>query len=248
MKYFFIYTFLTLNFLNAYSQSFEELSAEIHRDTSFTFNDSVKKIFKGDVIYLIDFDEKNKIYNGYINGRKESIKNNNLIITDSTLQKLKKLNPENKKLLNESSKNISKKQYQIEYRKASKYFEKAKIDSTLLVNFIDENYHVRNQNFIFQYTNLTNKPIKSIRIKIEGFDDFYDTKKRFSKKFKILEKDKTGGCHILSTNWKIKPKFQTLASITIQFENGEIKKISDIQYLPEEWLYMLTNDTFKKCD
>ena len=36
------------------------------------------------------------------------------------------------------SKNISKKQYQIEYRKASKYFEKAKIDSTLLVNFIDE--------------------------------------------------------------------------------------------------------------
>ena len=92
MKYFFIYTFLTLNFLNAYSQSFEELSAEIYRDTSFTFNDSVKKIFKGDVIYLIDFDEKNKIYNGYINGRKESIKRNNLIIKDSKLKKLKKKN------------------------------------------------------------------------------------------------------------------------------------------------------------
>ena len=62
MIYFFIYTFLTLNFLNVYCQSIEELSAEIYRDSSFIFNDSVKKIFKGDVIYLIDFDEKNKIY------------------------------------------------------------------------------------------------------------------------------------------------------------------------------------------
>ena len=85
MKYFFIYTFLTLNFLNVYCQSIEELSAEIYRDSSFIFNDSVKKIFKGDVIYLIDFDEKNKIYNGYINGRKESIKSNNLIIADGDI-------------------------------------------------------------------------------------------------------------------------------------------------------------------
>ncbi|MQP52661.1 MULTISPECIES: hypothetical protein [unclassified Flavobacterium] len=248
MKYFFIYTFLTLNFLNVYCQSIEELSAEIYRDSSFIFNDSVKKIFKGDVIYLIDFNEKNKIYKGYINGCKESIKSNNLIIADSTLQKIEKLNPENKKLLNEISKNISKKHYQIEYRKASDYFEKAKIDSTILVNFIDENYFVKSQNFIFQYINLTNKPIKSIQIKIEGFDDFYDTKKRSTKKFKILEKNKTGGCHFLSINWKVKPKFQTLASITIHFENGQIKKISDIQYLPEEWLYILSKNTFKKCD
>ena len=243
-----LFSFLLLNSSFGFSQNQDYLTAGIIKDSILEKSDPIKKIFGEDIIYITDFDETNQTYEGFINGEKIKVKSNNILIADSTKIKLKSWPEENKEPLINYAKSISKKYYQIELEKAKRYYQQAEKDDEILVNFIDDNFFAKTQTFKFQYVNPSNKLIKSLVLVIECYADENRTEKLETKSFKIKAQDKSGrACHILKIAWKTKPKLQLISSIKIQFENGATKEINDVNYLPELWLNMLTQDGFKKC-